>query len=365
VFLSEPSGGSSGASHPTYADEGASMANALIRQNQNLQSANTFGLPCTVRALACPSSLKALAALCHSPWRDKYPLFFLGAGSNVLLPETLDALVIRPEMKGRFVLQETPSHWRLEARAGENWHEWVIWTLNQGFHGLENLALIPGTVGAAPVQNIGAYGLEVAEYLESVGVFDIQTATFFRLEKAECAFRYRDSLFKRQPHWLIVDVRFALPKQGALRLDYPDLAHWARQQVRSPNANDVAQAVIRIRQAKLPDPAKEGNAGSFFRNPIVDLAFFHRLQARFGPFPHYPQTDGHVKLAAGWLIDQCGWKGKGLGPVACHERQALVLVNRGGACLADVLAFSRRIQSDVLERFGVVLEPEPVCLGAV
>ena len=242
------------------------------------------------------------------------------------------------------------------------------WTLVQGWPGLENLSLIPGTVGAAPIQNIGAYGLEVAERFHSLTAFDMERGESVRFDRTACRFGYRDSVFKQEGwhlegRFVITDVTFRLPRQWQPLTRYADIAgELAAREVVTPTAQQIADAVIAVRQRKLPDPARIPNTGSFFHNPVVDAATADRLVAENPGLPHYPQADGRVKLAAGWLIDQAGWKGRDLGPVGMYEKQALVLVNRGGATGADVTALMRAVQSDVRERFGVELTPEPVFL---
>ncbi len=270
-------------------------------------------------------------------------------------------------MRGRRVAREDHDAWYVEAAAGENWHEFVAWTLAQGLPGLENLALIPGTVGAAPIQNIGAYGLEMGERFASLRAVELATGEAVELDADACGFGYRDSFFKREgrDRFVITSVTFRLPKQWTPRAGYADIARELAvngASAASPTAQAIFDAVVSVRRAKLPDPLVLGNAGSFFKNPVVDLVQFEALQQREPDVVSYRQPDGRVKLAAGWLIDRCGWKGRAMGAAAVHERQALVLVNRGGATGAEILALARAIQQDVGQRFGVELEPEPVCL---
>ena len=236
------------------------------------------------------------------------------------------------------------------------------WTLDQNLPGLENLSLIPGTVGAAPIQNIGAYGLEMAERFEHLEAVELDTGASRRFSAADCRFGYRDSVFKGEAagRYLITRVVFRLPRRWQPVLGYADLQrHFGERGIAAPDARQISDAVIAIRRAKLPDPAECGNAGSFFKNPVVDAAAAQAFLAAHPDAPHYAQPDGSVMLAAGWLIDRCGWKGRALGPVACHARQALVLVNTGGATGADVQALAGRIAADVRARFGVALEVEP------
>jgi UDP-N-acetylmuramate dehydrogenase len=305
-------------------------------------------------ALAQQRADKALADL---------PRLVLGGGSNVVMTGNFPGLVWLIALQGKRVVEESADAWLVEAAAGENWHAFVAWCLEQGCNGLENLALIPGTVGAAPIQNIGAYGLEMADYFDSLRAYDLESGRIVEFDTAACAFGYRDSLFKQaaRDRYVIVSVRFRLPKAWRARVAYADIAReLAALGVVEPSARDVFDAVVRVRRAKLPDPAVLGNAGSFFKNPVIDAARFAELAASVPDVVSYAQPDGSRKLAAAWLIDQCGWKGRAIADAAVHDRQALVLVNRGHATGADVLALSKAICADVYQRFGVTLEPEPV-----
>ena len=294
--------------------------------------------------------------------------FVLGGGSNLVLGGDFDGLVLHMAIPGKRLLREDAEACYIEAGAGENWHDFVQWTLAQGWPGLENLSLIPGTVGAAPIQNIGAYGLEVGERLHSVQTWDFEKQTFFTVDRENCHFSYRDSVFKQQGWHLngriaIVSVIFRLPKAWRPNIGYADLRQeLAAHGIAEPGARDVADAVIAVRRRKLPDPAKTPNAGSFFHNPVVDRKIADALKAQYPALPCYPQPDGRIKLAAGWLIEQAGWKGKDLGPVGMYEKQALVLVNRGGASGADVRRTMAAVQAAVREKFAVDLSPEPVFL---
>jgi UDP-N-acetylmuramate dehydrogenase len=265
-------------------------------------------------------------------------------------------------------VREDDDAWYVEAAAGEPWHDFVAWTLAQGLPGLENLALIPGTVGAAPIQNIGAYGLEMCERFASLRAVELETGAVVELDADACRFGYRDSFFKREgrDRFVITSVTFRLPKVWQPRAGYADIARelaaGGHADAAAPSAQAIFDAVVAVRRAKLPDPLQLGNAGSFFKNPVVEATQFEALKVKEPEVVSYPQPDGRVKLAAGWLIDRCGWKGRAMGAAAVHERQALVLVNRGGASGAEVLALAKAVQRDVLARFGVELEAEPVCL---
>jgi len=291
-------------------------------------------------------------------------VFVLGGGSNVVLSPRLTSMVIKVESKGIRLLSESPSDRTIEAEAGESWHDFVTYCMNQGWDGLENLALIPGTVGAAPVQNIGAYGVELDQRLHSVLAWDLVKGGMVELKPADCGFSYRTSMFKRAGagRWLILKVRFILPRNWTPLLTYPDLRHHAALVAlgKRITARNVYSAVCQIRGRKLPDPDVLANAGSFFKNPVVGADVFERLKRQWPDVVAYAQGDGGWKLAAGWLIEQAGWKGRRLGQVGMHEHQALVLVNHGGACADDVLALAQRVCRDVKQRFGVSLEQEPV-----
>lgn len=329
----------------------------------DLRALNTFGLPARAARLVRIDDPAQIAALARQPDWHAMPRLVLGGGSNIVLTGDFAGIVLKVAIAGRALVGEDEAAWYVRAGAGEDWHAFVCWTLAQGWPGLENLSLIPGTVGAAPIQNIGAYGLELGERLHSVDAVSLDDGTPRRFAAAQCAFGYRDSVFKHAAagRWLITAVTFRLPRRWQPVTAYAELAReLAARAIAAPTPHDIAAAVIAIRRRKLPDPACIGNAGSFFKNPLVDAATLERLLARHPDLPHYPQPDGRHKLAAGWLIECCGWKGRDLGPVGCFERQALVLVNRGGARGADVVRLARAIEDDVFERFGVRLEPEPV-----
>ena len=300
-------------------------------------------------------------------------------GSNTLLPKLLDVTVITPTLHGQTVLEEDDQTVRLEVMAGEQWHDLVVSTVTQGWYGLENLALIPSWVGASPVQNIGAYGVQVEDVIESVTAFHIPTLTFKTLSNADCEFAYRDSRFKREVgQWLITSVTFRLHKNPNVNVQYGDVAklaaQYANQRLGTNLDNpvitpiDTMYAIIQIRQSKIPDTNELPNCGSFFKNPIVDAADAQTLLQRFPTLVHYPvkdnqgQATGKVKLAAGWLIDQAGLKGKGIAPILTHVHQALVLTNHAPqvATQADIERTMTLIQQTVYQQFGVMLEPEPV-----
>ena len=323
---------------------------------------NTFGLTARAARLVHVRDVDQVRALLTEADWARTPRLVLGGGSNVVLTGDFAGTVLKVDLPGRRLLRTEADAWIVEAGAGENWHDFVRWTLAQGWPGLENLSLIPGTVGAAPIQNIGAYGLELVERFDSLDAIDLDSGACRSFRLHDCAFGYRDSVFKRQPgKWLVSAVRFRLPRPWQPVTRYADVARELEARgIGAPSALDISDAVIAIRRRKLPDPAEIGNAGSFFKNPVVAAEACARLLAAHPALPHYPQPDGSEKLAAGWLIEQAGWKGRDLGPVGCYERQALVLVNRGGACGADVRRIADAIMADVERAFGVRLEPEPV-----
>ncbi len=332
-----------------------------MQRNVALDRLNTFGLPARAARYWRVDDVGSLVAQARAG-ALRGPRLVLGGGSNLIFTGDVDRLVLHVVLKGREVVGERGDAILVAAGAGEPWHDFVRWTLDQGVPGLENLSLIPGTVGATPIQNIGAYGLEIAERFDHLEAIDLDSGDRHRFDVADCRFGYRDSIFKHDAanRYLITRVVFRLPKRWRPLLTYADLQRWfCERHIDAPNAHQISDAVIAIRQQKLPDPAILGNAGSFFKNPVVDADTAKAFLARHPDAPHYPQPDGRTKLAAGWLIERCGWRGKNLGPVGCHDRQALVLVNRGGATGADVKRLAARISEDISAQFGVTLETEP------
>ena len=335
-----------------------------LQRDAALDTRNTFGVAARAPMLIEVSDTTALPEVFADVVPGGAPVLVLGGGSNLLFAGDPEGVVLA--LTGKRVAQldegDTGDRTVIRADAGVEWHDFVMRTLRQGLAGLENLALIPGTVGAAPIQNIGAYGAEVREFIHAVEAFEPATGQVRRFDAPGCAFAYRDSLFKRQPdRYIVTAVEFALSRQAALKLDYAGIREeLAAMGVDAPTPQHVADAVIAIRRRKLPDPAVIGNAGSFFKNPVVPGAQCERLLQAYPNLVHHRQPDGSEKLAAGWLIDQCGWKGRNMGAAGVYPKQALVLVNNGGATGAEVVALARAIQRDVLERYGVELEPEPV-----
>ena len=347
----------------------------LVEPNYPLQAHNSFGILAKAQQLVrVQNEADVLAVLADPALRD-LPKFVLGGGSNIVLTGDVKRLVLKVELQGMRLVEETDKAWVVEAAAGENWHALVRWTLDQGWPGLENLALIPGSVGASPVQNIGAYGVELQDRFHSLDAIDLNTGQAFTLDAAQCAFGYRDSVFKHASSGpnglglagkaLITRVRFLLRKDWKPVLGYLDLERkMAETGISQPTARQIFDWVCAIRRAKLPDPAIIGNAGSFFKNPTVTQDQCDDIIARDPKVVHYLLDDGRIKLAAGWLIAACGWKGKTVGNAGVYEKQALVLVNVGGTehpCTGgEVMTLAQAIQTSVYERFGIRLEPEPV-----
>ncbi|MEY4121442.1 MAG: hypothetical protein RLZZ457_280 [Pseudomonadota bacterium] len=347
----------------------------LVEPNYPLQAHNSFGISAKALQLVHVRSEADVHAVLADATLRQAPKFVLGGGSNIVLTGDVKPLVLKVELKGMRLVQETDKAWVVEAAAGESWHDLVRWTLDNGWPGLENMALIPGSVGASPVQNIGAYGVELQDRFDSLDAIDLSTGQTFSLDAAQCAFGYRDSVFKHESSGanglglagkaLITRVRFLLRKDWKPVLGYLDLERkMAETGISAPSAQQIFDWVCAIRRAKLPDPAVIGNAGSFFKNPTVTPEQCEDIIARDPKVVHYVLDDGRIKLAAGWLIDACGWKGKTMGNAGVYDKQALVLVNKGGRdhpCTGgEVMTLAKAIQTSVYERFGIRLEPEPV-----
>ena len=331
----------------------------------DLRDLNTLHLPARTSRLQPVDDSADLPELTDAPARRAGALLVLGGGSNIVFATDFPGTVLHMRTRGVDVLERSHEEVCVSVAAGESWHDWVQHALAEGWYGLENLALIPGTVGAAPVQNIGAYGVELKDHVDHVEAWDTVSRTWLRLGAAECRFGYRDSIFKHElaGRAIITRVAFRLSTRPDVRCAYADLQReLASCGKTEPTPQDVFDAVCAVRRAKLPDPAVLGNAGSFFRNPVLSAADAARLLAAHPDAPHYPAHDGSVKFAAAWLIDQGGWKGHRIGDAGVHEQQALVLVNHGQASAAELLELARAIQDDVRNRYGVSLEPEPLIL---
>lgn len=336
----------------------------------SLKKFNTFGFEAIAEKAFQVKNAQDLITSLQECQTQKLAWRVLGGGSNVVLSEFLPGLTLLMEIKGRQLVQETKSAWIIEVGAGENWHDFVAWTLKQGWPSLENLALIPGTCGAAPIQNIGAYGSEVAQFIHSVKVLDTtmlnQSNPWIEINKNDCQFSYRDSIFKHEPHrYIVTHVNFAIPKSWTPNLSYAELARFAATQNKELiTPEQIFDQVCAIRKSKLPDPAIIGNAGSFFHNPIVDQARYEVLKKNFPGLVSYPASSGdgeiQYKLAAGWLIDQCGFKGARLGNVGVFDKQALVLINHGSGTSRELLELAQRIKEKIHAVYGVDLIQEPV-----
>lgn len=338
-------------------------ADLPILHDFSLAALNTFRIPARARHYLRVTGAAELDAVRRDPVLGGLPRLVLGGGSNMLFTRDFDGIVLHMAGLGKEVLGEQGGRVLVLAQAGENWHAFVQWTLAQGLGGLENLSLIPGTVGAAPIQNVGAYGTETRDVFHSLTAYDMASGEVRTLDAAACRFAYRDSLFKHPEGrtLVVLDVTFALPADWSPNLRYAELAKAVEEGGQSaPTPQDVGRTVEAIRRRKLPDPAEIGNAGSFFKNPVVTAGHCAQLLAQYPALVHHAQPDGSEKLAAGWLIDQCGWKGRALGAAGVYPKQALVLVNLGQATGEDVVRLARAIQDDVAARFGVQLEPEPV-----
>ena len=334
-----------------------------IDSGVSLKPYNTFGLPAVARTLVRIASDADVRRVVDSPELGLAPKFILGGGSNIILTRDMPQVVLKVEVRGMRVVEERADAWIVESGAGEDWHELVKYTLDAACPGLENLALIPGTVGAAPVQNIGAYGVELQDRFDSLDAVDLVTGRSVTIGPQACAFGYRDSVFKHMlaGRSLITRVRFRLPRPWQPVLGYLELQKkMAETGTPHPDAKQVFDWVCAIRHAKLPDTAVIGNAGSFFKNPVVTPEQCRDIIGRDPEIVHYPMPDGSVKLAAAWMIDACGWKGKTVGDAGVYEKQALVLVNRGAAIGSEVMTLALAIQESVYGRFGIRLEPEPV-----
>lgn len=335
-------------------------APATLEASASLQPFNTFGVQANAQWLTTAANVDELREALSFAQAHNLPARILGGGSNVLLTDDLPVVLIRMTGRGIHCVAETAEHVIIEAEAGESWHPFVQHCLQQGWYGLENLSLIPGTVGASPVQNIGAYGVEIKDVFHSLTALDRQTGELVELTLEQCKFAYRDSVLKQQrERWVVLRVRFRLRKSAALQLGYGPI----RQALEAegcvePTPQDVSQVVCQIRSSKLPDPTVLGNAGSFFKNPVVPVAQYEQLKALYPNVVAYPH-EGEMKLAAGWLIDQAGWKGHREGDAGVHAQQALVLVNYGSAAGTDILALAEKIQADIQQRYGVSLEIEP------
>jgi UDP-N-acetylmuramate dehydrogenase len=336
------------------------MAELSILPNYPLLSHNTFGLPAVATHFTIAYTVADVQAAVRS---GIYPIRVLGGGSNILLTRDVSGLLLKNSLKGIQILSSDDRYTYVEVMGGENWHTTVLWAVEQQLGGLENLSLIPGTVGAAPVQNIGAYGVELKDILVHLQAVDLNSGELHQFSNEACQFGYRNSIFKHQAkdQYCIVSVVMRLTHTAHhIQIAYGDIQKTleAMQVTGEPTIGEVSQAVIHIRSSKLPDPAQIGNCGSFFKNPEVDAAIAQKVLDNYPTAPNYPLKDGRVKIPAGWLIEQCGWKGKRVGNTGSYSKQALVLVNYGGATGVEVLQLVQNIIESVADKFGIVLEPE-------
>ena len=331
-----------------------------LEENKSLKNYNTFGIDCSARYFISVQTIDELKqALLKKPSKD---IFILGGGSNMLLPDYLDAFVIHLDLKGIEILDQTQNEVLVKSMAGENWHEFVQYCISNNFGGLENLSLIPGNVGASPIQNIGAYGVELKDTFESCTALNIETLQEKTFTKEECCFDYRNSIFKNElkGHFIITSVTFRMSsKNHEKRISYGDIQKkLTDRNVNNPTIKDISEAVISIRQSKLPDPKVLGNSGSFFKNPVVDNETFQEFKRNFPEAPFYEISPTEIKIPAGWLIENAGFKGKRFGDAGVHKNQALVLVNYGNATAKEIWELALEIQRKVKEMTGIFIEPE-------
>ena len=331
-----------------------------INNNISLKPYNTFGIDAHAKHFATVSNIEELTSVLQL---KTYPnKLILGGGSNMLLTKDFDGLALHINLKGIAIVSEDDTSVIVEAQAGENWHEFVLWCLKQDFGGLENLSLIPGNVGTTPIQNIGAYGIEIKDTFESCDGISLNTFETKTFTKLECKFGYRNSIFKQdyKGQYIITSVRFKLTKKNhKLNINYGTIANELETNgIKNPTIQDISKAVIAIRESKLPNPKDIGNSGSFFKNPVIEKSQFNQLIKNFPDMPNYPVSDQNVKVPAGWLIEKAGFKGKTFGDYGVHKNQALVLVNYGNAKGSDILKLSKLIQKTIERLFNISIEAE-------
>jgi UDP-N-acetylmuramate dehydrogenase len=332
----------------------------IIIRNFSLKKYNTFGIEALAKQFVAVHSIKELKTILEENQKEKK--FILGGGSNMLLTQDIEALVIHIDLKGHKIIKENDDFVWVESMAGENWHEFVLWTISQDFGGLENMSLIPGNVGTTPVQNIGAYGTEIKDTFISCDAMNIESTKMKTFTHEDCHFGYRESVFKQElkDQYIITSVIFKLTKKNhKINTSYGDITgELEKQNIKNPTLKDVSNAVIAIRQSKLPDPKELGNSGSFFKNPIISKQEFEPIHLKFPEMKFYEVSQTQVKVPAGWLIEQAGFKGKRFGDAGIHKNQALVLVNYGNATGQEILNVSKNIQKTVYETFGIKIEAE-------
>ncbi|WP_298536207.1 UDP-N-acetylmuramate dehydrogenase [uncultured Algibacter sp.] len=331
-----------------------------IHQNISLKPYNTFGIDVKAKHFVSVESLNDLKSVLSLTEHPKK--LILGGGSNILLTKDFDGLVIINKIKGIEVISEDENFVFVKSNAGENWHDFVLWCIHNNFGGIENLSLIPGNVGTAPIQNIGAYGVELKDVFESCEAISIDSKKLHKFTKSDCQFGYRNSIFKQHAKgkFIITNVTFKLTKSNhKLNINYGTIASELENRgINEPSIADISDAVIRIRNSKLPDPKEIGNSGSFFKNPVIPKKQFNALSKNFKDIPSYPVSEENVKVPAGWLIEKSGFKGKTFGNYGVHKKQALVLVNYGGACGSDIVNLSKLIQKTIKRLFGITIEAE-------
>jgi UDP-N-acetylmuramate dehydrogenase len=332
-----------------------------VKRNFDLLTFNTFGVKAKAASCTIINSVEDLNDLILENKTLKRDIFIIGGGSNILLTKDLDKWVLINKIKGINVIEDNEKDVIVEVSSGENWHDFVLFSLEKSWFGLENLSLIPGSVGASPIQNIGAYGVEVKDFIVSVKAVYLDSGEEVELMNSSMNFSYRNSIFKYKLKGkvFITSVRFKLKKEASVNVKYKALIEGlAEAGVSNATPQDVSDVVIQVRRSKLPDPDEIGNSGSFFKNPVIDKNVYLKIEQRFTKVPHYPASDGNVKLAAGWLIEKAGWKGFREGDIGVHNKQALVLVNYGNGSGEEIKKLSDRIIDDVVRKFGIVLERE-------
>ena len=332
----------------------------FVHSKISTKTLNTFGINVTAKMFSRCSSLAELKELVEC-FRGELPILIIGGGSNILFTKDFEGIIIRNELEGIEVVKEDEQHVYVKAEGGVKWHDFVLYCIENNYAGVENLSLIPGSVGASPIQNIGAYGVEIKDVFQELTAYNLETNEILNFKYEDCHFGYRDSVFKHEykDKLFILDVTYKLDKEPNFKTSYGDIESWlAKNNIRQLTIKAVSDAVIAIRKEKLPNPEEVGNAGSFFKNPVIDKKKFDSLIILNDKAPHYQLDEHHYKIPAAWLIEQCGWKGKSEGKVGCHAKQPLVLLNLGGAEGKDIYNFSQQIIESVETRFGIRLERE-------
>ena len=337
---------------------------AIVHNDFSLQRLNTFGLNARASLFSSPENIDALSSILEGYDYNQQPLLVMGEGSNILFKTDFQGLIVRPGRKGIEVFKEDEQEVWVKVGASENWDNWIAIATENGWHGLENLSLIPGSVGSAPVQNIGAYGVELKDHFAWLVAWDLQQQKLVRFDRKECRFGYRSSTFKNESRgrYIITHITFRLDKEPHLQLDYGPVKE-AFLKAGGTTPMELRAAIISIREQKLPDPTIYGNAGSFYKNPIIDRAIFKYIRLDFPLIPSYPESENQVKIPAAWLIEKAGWKGKKVGNVGTWPTQPLVIVNYGGATGQEILEFSEQLRNDVDKQFGIWLEREVNVIG--